>query len=148
METNRNLVSDENKESPSNNIQGKEMFVVKGFSKALEVIPLTLAANSGLDSVDIINKLRQKHFGENGEHFGVNCFEGGIYNTFQEHIWEPTLLKRNVLAAATEACCTILSVDQTVKNPKSEQAQQDERKRALQRAQRAKQKRAQVSKKM
>ena len=45
------------------------------------------------------------------------------------------MLKQNVLSAATEACCTIISVDQTVKNPKSEQAQQDERKRQLQRKQ-------------
>ena len=46
----------------------------------------------------------------------------------------------NVLSAATEACCTIISVDQTVKNPKSEQAQQDERKRQLQRKQMLKRK--------
>ena len=48
------------------------------------------------------------------------------------------MLKQNVLSAATEACCTIISVDQTVKNPKSEQAQQDERKRQLQRKQKMK----------
>ena len=124
------------------NIPKKEQLVVIGFAKALEVIPRTLAANSGFDSVDIINKLRQKHSLEGGENFGVNCFEGGIVDTFKNFVWEPTMLKANVLAAATEACCTILSVDQTVRNPKSEQAQQDERKRALQRAQRAKQRTA------
>jgi T-complex protein 1 subunit eta len=41
------------------------------------------------------------------------------------------MLKSNVLSAATEAACTILSVDQTVKNPKSEQAQQENRKKGL-----------------
>ena len=41
------------------------------------------------------------------------------------------MLKANVLSAATEAACMVLSVDQTVKNPKSEQAQQDERKRRM-----------------
>ena len=125
-------------------ISGKQQLVVMGFAKALEVIPKTLAANSGFDSVDIINKLRQKHATNDadGQNYGVNCFEGGIIDTYKAFVWEPTILKSNVLAAATEACCTILSVDQTVKNPKSDQAQQDERKRALQRAQKAKQKAA------
>jgi hypothetical protein len=44
------------------------------------------------------------------------------------------MLKDNILNSATEAAWSIISVDQTVKNPKSEQAQQDEKKRALQRA--------------
>ena len=112
-------------------IQGKEQLVVLAFAKALEVIPRTLAQNSGLDSVEIINKLRQKHDIGEGANFGVNCFQGGICDTYNTFVWEPTMLKNNVLSAATEAACTILSVDQTVKNPKSEQNQQESRKRGM-----------------
>lgn len=39
-------------------ITGKSQFVINGFAKALEVIPRTLADNSGLDSSDYLNKLR------------------------------------------------------------------------------------------
>jgi T-complex protein 1 subunit eta len=112
-------------------IQGKEQLVVLAFAKALEVIPRTLAQNSGLDSVEIINKLRQKHDVGEGANFGVDCFNGGICDTYLNFVWEPLLLKNNVLSAATEAACTILSVDQTVKNPKSEQNQQEARKRGM-----------------
>jgi len=112
-------------------IQGKEQLVVLAFAKALEVIPRTLAQNSGIDSVEIINKLRQKHDLGDGPNFGVDCFNGGICDTYNTFVWEPTMLKNNVLSAATEAACTILSVDQTVKNPKSEQAQQDKLKRGM-----------------
>ena len=117
-------------------INGKEQIVVLGFARALECIPRTLAANSGLDAVEIVNKLRQKHDDKDNEinNFGVNCFEGGIVDTYSQFVWEPTMLKDNILNSATEAACSIISVDQTVKNPKSEQAQQDEKKRALQRA--------------
>ena len=59
------------------------------------------------------------------------CFQGGIFDSYTNFVWEPTLLKMNVLSAACEAACTVLSVDQTVKNPKSEQAQQDARKQKL-----------------
>lgn len=113
-------------------IGGKEQLVVLAFAKALEVIPRTLAQNSGIDSVDVINKLRQKHdVSSYGATFGVNCFEGGIIDTYASFVWEPTILKQNVLSAATEAACMILSVDQTIRNPKSEQAQQDQRKQQM-----------------
>jgi len=112
-------------------IGGKEQLVVLAFAKALEVIPRTLAQNSGIDSVDVINKLRQKHdVSSDGATWGVNCFQGGIIDTYAAFVWEPTMLKQNVLSAATEAACMILSVDQTIKNPKSEQAQADQRKKA------------------
>ena len=42
-------------------ITGKEQLVINGFAKALETIPRQLAENSGMDSTDILNKLRQLH---------------------------------------------------------------------------------------
>ena len=115
-------------------ISGKEQFVVLGFARALEIIPKTLAQNSALDAIEVMNKLRQKHNKEDDCKFGVNCFDGGIIDTYINYVWEPTILKENVLNSATEAACTIISVDQTVKNPKSEQAIQDQKKRQMQRA--------------
>ena len=116
-------------------IQGKEQLVGLAFARALEVIPRQLAHNAGLDAVDLINKLRQKHeFSSEGANYGVNVFQGGIIDAYSTFIWEPTMLKVNVLCAATEAACMILSVDQTVRNPKSEQAQQEKRKGQMTRA--------------
>ena len=40
---------------------------------------------------------------------------------FKIFVWEPEIVRLNVLTAATEAACTILSVDQTIRNPASEQ---------------------------
>jgi T-complex protein 1 subunit eta len=44
-----------------------------------------------------------------------------IADNFLSFVWEPALVKTNALSAATEAACLILSVDETVKNPQSEQ---------------------------
>lgn len=75
-----------------------------------------------------MNKLRYKHFHEEGEHFGVDINGvSGICNTYDAFIWEPALVKINALSAATEAACTILSIDETVRNPKSEQEQEQRR---------------------
>ena len=53
---------------------------------------------------------------------GVNVLGGNVENLFDLFVWEPELVRINVLQAATEAACTILSVDRTIKNPASEQA--------------------------
>ena len=105
----------------SRTIRGKEQMVIGGFARALEVIPRQLAENAGHDATDVLNKLRQKHYGsDDGQWFGVDIMNGGICNTFETFVWEPTLVKRNALASATEAACLILSIDETVKNAESE----------------------------
>lgn len=90
------------------------------FAKALEVIPRQICDNAGLDSTDILNKLRMKH--ANGEKwFGVDV-DGpeGIRNNLDAFVWEPSLVKVNAINSATEAACLILSVDETVRAPQSE----------------------------
>ena len=106
-------------------ISGKQQLVINGFAKALEIIPKTLAENSGMDSTDVLNKLRQKHTqdAEEGIWFGVDVINSRTADMYKEFVWEPELVRINVISAATEAACTILSVDQTIKNPKSEQQQ-------------------------
>lgn len=106
-------------------ISGKTQLVINGFAKALETIPKTLAENSGMDSTDILNKLRQKHAqgGEEGMWYGVNVLEGNVEDMYKKFVWEPEQVRINVLQAATEAACSILGVDQTIRNPKSEQQQ-------------------------
>ena len=112
-------------------ISGKQQLVINSFAKALEIIPRTLSENSGMDSTDILNKLRQRHAKDtdDGTWFGVDVLNGQINDMYKQFVWEPELVRINVIAAATEAACTILSVDQTIKNPKSEQQQAEAEKR-------------------
>jgi len=102
---------------------GKSQFFVNSFAKALEVIPRQLCDNAGFDATDVLNKLRQKHASGEGANYGVDINTGGITDSFANFVWEPAVVKINAINAATEASCLILSVDETVKNPKSESAQ-------------------------
>lgn len=72
-------------------IPGKTQLVITGFAKALEVIPKVLSENSGMDSTDVLNKLRQKHAmgGEEGMWYGVNVLEGNIDDMYKIFVWEP-----------------------------------------------------------
>ncbi len=93
-------------------ITGKQQLVINGFAKALEIIPKTLAENSGMDSTDVLNKLRQRHNqNDEGIWFGVDVLNGRVGDMYKEFVWEPELIRINVISAATEAACTILSVD-------------------------------------
>lgn len=105
-------------------IHGKEQLLILAFAKALEVIPRTLCDNAGFDSTDVLNKLRAKHVTADGKWFGVDIEKAGICNTWESFVWEPALVKTNAIGAAAEAACMILSVDETVQNPQSEQPQQ------------------------
>lgn len=104
-------------------VHGKEQLLILAFAKAMEVIPRTLCDNAGFDSTDILNKLRAKHASGDGKWWGVDLEETGICNTWDSFVWEPALVKINAISAATEAACMILSVDETVENPKSEEPQ-------------------------
>lgn len=42
-------------------VDGKEQLVMNMFAKSLEAIPKCIADNAGLDSLDVINKLRHRH---------------------------------------------------------------------------------------
>ena len=42
-------------------IAGKEQLIINAVAKALEVIPRQLCDNAGFDSINILNRLREKH---------------------------------------------------------------------------------------
>jgi T-complex protein 1 subunit eta len=102
-------------------IAGKQQLIMTAFAKALEIIPRQICDNAGLDSTDILNKLRMKH--AKGEKWAGVDVDGadGVRNNMDAFVWEPSLVKTNAISSAAEAACLILSVDETVRNPQSEQ---------------------------
>lgn len=102
-------------------IPGKQQLIITAFAKALEIIPRQICTNAGMDSTDVLNKLRMKHAsGENWYGVDVDGAEG-VRDNMDAFVWEPSLVKVNAISSATEAACLILSVDETVRNPQSEQ---------------------------
>jgi len=102
----------------SRTIAGKEQLLIGCMAKALEVIPRQLCDNAGFDATNILNKLRQKH-AQGGVWFGVDINNETIADNYIACVWEPSVVKINALTAASEAACLILSVDETIKNPRS-----------------------------
>lgn len=107
----------------AHSIEGKAQLFINAYAKAMEIIPRQLCDNAGFDATDVLNRLRQKHASADGEgqNFGVDVNTGGVVDTYNSFVWEPSVVKINALQAATEAACLVLSIDETVKNPKAEQ---------------------------
>jgi T-complex protein 1 subunit eta len=106
----------------SRTIKGKRQLILDGYARALEIIPRQLCDNAGFDSTDILNKLRMRH--ARGETWaGVDIKSEGIADNFEKFVWEPTLVKTNVIKSATEAAIVIISIDETIKAEQSQQPQ-------------------------
>lgn len=100
-------------------IKGKQQLMINAFAKALEIIPRQLCENAGLDSVELLNKLRMSHSvnqGKDNAFVGINFQIENIANNYESFIWEPMSNKINSLQSATEACNLILSIDETITN--------------------------------
>eukprot|EP00123_Amoebidium_parasiticum_P013298 comp21884_c0_seq1/m.31329 comp21884_c0_seq1/g.31329 ORF comp21884_c0_seq1/g.31329 comp21884_c0_seq1/m.31329 type:complete len:543 (-) comp21884_c0_seq1:405-2033(-) len=106
----------------SKTIAGRQQLLIGAFAKAMEIIPRQLCENAGFDSTNVLNKLRHKHY-TGGMWYGVDIHNEDISDNMEAFVWEPAMMKINALTAASEAACMILSVDETIKNPGSQQQQ-------------------------
>jgi len=94
-------------------LSGREQLAARSFADALEVIPLTLAENAGLDTIDIEVKLRNAH-GEGKVWYGVDVFEGKVSDMMEKEVIEPALVKEQMYKAATEVASMILRIDDVI----------------------------------
>jgi archaeal chaperonin len=92
-------------------VGGREQLAIQAFAEALEVIPRTLAESCGLDSIDAIVELRNKHESVSG--FGVNVYGAGLGDLSKEVI-EPLKIKRQAIQSASEVAEMILRIDDII----------------------------------
>lgn len=102
----------------SRSIAGKEQLLIGAIAKAFEIIPRQLSDNAGFDATNILNKLRQKH-AQGNCWYGVDITREDITDNMEACVWEPVLVKKNAITGASEAACLVLSVDETIKNPRA-----------------------------
>lgn len=94
-------------------LSGKEQLAVTSFANALEIIPKTLAENSGLDSIDILTSLKSEHDKGNLT-YGVDVFSGKIVDSKLMNIIEPITIKTQAIISATEVAAMILRIDDVI----------------------------------
>jgi thermosome len=98
-------------------LPGREQLAIRSFGEAMEIVPLTLGENAGLDPVDLLLELRTRH--EKGEKWaGVDVFEGKIKDMSALEVYEPLAVKKQTIKSATEAAIMILRVDDVIASGK------------------------------
>jgi thermosome len=94
-------------------LKGREQLAVNKFAEAVEIIPRTLAENSGLDSIDKMVKLKSMH--EAGEKYtGLNIFTNKVEDMKAIGVVEPLKVKLQAIDSASEAACMILRIDDLI----------------------------------
>ncbi|MEM1556834.1 MAG: thermosome subunit beta [Candidatus Bathyarchaeia archaeon] len=97
----------------ANSLSGREQLAAQAFADAMEIIPIALAENAGLDPIDIISELRAKH--EKGETWaGVDVFSGKVRDMRELDVYEPLVVKKQVIKSAVEAATMILKIDDVI----------------------------------
>ena len=108
-------------------VGGRSQMAVEAFADALEIIPSTLAENSGLDPLDTLIALRQAHTGDDSEsHFiGVNVYDGGVINMLSDGVIEPMKVVSQAIQSATETAAMVLRIDNIITSKKLAEIGQD-----------------------
>ena len=98
-------------------LPGREQLAVRSFGEAMEIVPLTLGENAGLDPIDFLLELRTRH--EKGEKWaGVDVFEGKIKDMKDLKVYEPLAVKKQTIKSANEAATMILRIDDVIASAK------------------------------
>jgi thermosome len=99
-------------------LPGREQLAVQQFADALEIVPTTLGENAGIDPIDIISELRAQH--EKGIVWaGVNIDEGKAADMTKLDVYEPLVVKKQIIKSATEAATLLLKIDDVIASGKS-----------------------------
>jgi len=95
-------------------IDGREQMVIQKFAEALEEIPITLARNVGMDTIDTLIELRNKHAKfSNGkfEWIGIDSANRKVSQIFSKRVIEPVVVKEQVIKTGVEVTNMIMRVD-------------------------------------
>jgi len=95
-------------------IGGREQLAIESYADVLEVIPKILAESAGLDAIDTIVSLRNKHHEKNGTFVGVDVVNSRIFDMKKLNVIEPLSVKTQAIISACEVVEMILRIDDII----------------------------------
>ena len=97
----------------ADNFDGREQLAIKKYAEALEIIPLVIAENAGMDPIDTMATLRAKQ--NHGQKWtGIDAKNTKIADMLSIDVVEPIAVKEQIIKSATEAACMILRIDDVI----------------------------------
>lgn len=108
LELNRRL------KSYADEVKGLDQYAIRKFAEAFDVVPRTLAENSGGDSTVHLHNLHQAHADGQGANMGFDTEELKPMDAAAAGVYDLYATKLNALRLAVDAAITVLRVDQIV----------------------------------
>ncbi|MEM0097453.1 MAG: thermosome subunit beta [Conexivisphaerales archaeon] len=94
-------------------LEGRVQLAAYAFADALEMIPMVLAENAGLNPLDVLPELQSGH--QNGKKWvGINVLNGKVEDMLANNIIEPEVVKEQVIRSATEVSSMIIKIDDLI----------------------------------
>uniref|UniRef100_A0AAV2L9M0 T-complex protein 1 subunit epsilon n=1 Tax=Knipowitschia caucasica TaxID=637954 RepID=A0AAV2L9M0_KNICA len=88
-----------------------EQYAMRAFADALEVIPMALAENSGLNPIQTMAEVRAKQVKDNNSFLGIDCLNKNTFDMKHQHVIETLIGKKQQILLATQVVKMILKID-------------------------------------
>jgi thermosome len=105
-------------------VGGKEQLAIEAFAKAIEGLVVAMLENAGLDTIDMIMKLRAAHEKEDGKWIGVDLNTGNLVDMFEAGVIEPVSVIATAIKGGTEAATIIMRIDDIIAASKLEKKEE------------------------
>ncbi len=94
-------------------VGGREQLAIQAFAEALEVIPRTLAESCGMDAIDTLVELRNKHEAKQSS-AGIDVYRNKVADVKALGVIEPLKIKKQAMQSASEVTEMILRIDDII----------------------------------
>lgn len=88
-----------------------EQYAFRAFADALEMIPLSLAENSGLSNMETLTEVKARQVKEKNPALGIDCMLKGTADMKTQHVIETLHSKKQQIVLATQMVKMILKID-------------------------------------
>jgi len=95
-------------------VEGRKQLAVEAFADAVDVLPRTLAENTGMDPIDALVDLRAEHENEGIAGIIAEGQTGVIDDPVDLAVLDPVAVKHEALESASEAATMIVRIDDVI----------------------------------
>lgn len=88
-----------------------EQYAMRAFADALEVIPMALSENSGMNPIQTMTEVRARQVKESNPALGIDCLHKGSNDMQYQHVIETLIGKKQQISLATQMVRMILKID-------------------------------------
>jgi T-complex protein 1 subunit epsilon len=102
-------------EAAADKVPGVEQYAMRAFADALDIIPLSLAENSGFPPIESLAEVKAKQLADNNPYLGIDCNDVGTHDMREQNVFETLIGKKQQLFLATQVSKMILKIDDVIK---------------------------------